>query len=228
MALRRPEGAVEAAAAALRPLLMTALNIAPISPAAAGPSSAPAARTIQANSRDSGATSTSASAVLAPTSSESMEISRHGASPGGSSWTRIHEVRQAIIDAAANYDEHLLLALQYRMNALPNHPGESNDAAIVRLAVQLLDLAGPLLSARDALIELSRADWDLGEALNNWVPSIDDDVEKSNETSDGDNEGQPPSKRQRRGDDEEGERDGQGGGKKKSEGKSKGKEKAVD
>ena len=54
----------------------------------------------------------------------------------------------------------------------------------------------PFATARDALIELVRAAWDVEAALNNWSPD-------QAEEGDRDDEGQPPSKQQHLNDDDD-------------------------
>ena len=127
--------------------------------------------------------------------------------------TRLASVQETMDGATAENDEELFLALQFRRNSIPRHPYETEDEAMTRLAVQFLG-SEPFATARDALIELVRAGWDLEAALNNWSPD-------QPEEGDRDDEDQPPSKRQRLSDD-----DDDGGEDHGRQGKGKGKQRA--
>ena len=124
--------------------------------------------------------------------------------------TRLASVEEAINGATEESDEDLFLALQSPHTPVPRRSYESNDEAMTRLAVQFMG-SQPFATARDALIELVRAAWDVEAAINNWSP---DQAEEGHR----DDEGQPPSKRQHLnnddddGEEEEGER-GKGKGK---------------
>ena len=67
-------------------------------------------------------------------------------------------MEDATISAAVDDD---FQALQPRRNELQEGRQESNRAATTRLAVTFLDLSGPHVRARDALIRLAGAGWDL-------------------------------------------------------------------
>ena len=184
---------------------MTALRAARRGSAATRPSSTRAARTFQADSRDSDATEPSASTLLAPIDDTETQLAR--------------QVEDAIIGATIDNDELLPWALRHgradlRRNA---EESESDRAAITRLAVRFLDITQPRASARDAILGLAREDWDLGEALASWYDDNGDDEEDGNHDND---EGQPPRKK-RRFDDR-----GEDGGDEKGKGKGKGKGKA--
>ena len=146
------------------------------------------------------------------------------------------QVEDAIISAALNNDETLLLALHYRRENLPDRSRESDRTAITRLAVQFLDFARPRASAHEALIELARASWDVDAALDSWDSNNGDGVENDDGADDQNNEGQPPKKKQRLHDtdaadegeeeeEEEEEEEGNGKGKGKGKSKLKGKQK---
>ena len=122
-------------------------------------------------------------------------------------------VQEAINGVTEQDDEELILALHLRRNLIPRHRYESEDDAITRLAVEFLG-SEPFATARDALIELVRADWDIDVALNNWSPEY---AEEGN----GDDGGQPPQKRRRLNDDDDSNDEGGDG-----RGKGKGKERA--
>ena len=96
--------------------------------------------------------------------------------------TRLASVEEAMNGATEENDKELFLALQFRRNSIPRHPHESDDEAMMRLAVQFIG-SEPFATARDALIELVRAGWDVEVALNNWSP---DQAEEGGQ----DNEGQ--------------------------------------
>ena len=112
-------------------------------------------------------------------------------------------VEEAISGATEDNDLYLYLALQYPRTSIPRHPHESDNEAMTRLAVQFLD-SERLATTREALIELARAGWDVEVALNNWSPD-------QAEEGDRDDEGQPPSKRQRLNDDDDDGEEGDGG-----------------
>ena len=119
-------------------------------------------------------------------------------------------------------DIHLILT---SARNLQTQGRETDRDAIIRLAIQFLDLQ-PSATARDAMIELARAEWDVEAALDSWSP------DNGEEGGDGDEEGQPPKKR-RRLDDDDGDDDEEGGhgggkGKGKAKAKGKGKERAAD
>ena len=124
--------------------------------------------------------------------------------------TRLASVQEAMDGATEEHDEELSLALQLRRYNIPRHPYESEDEAMTRLAVQFLG-SEPFATARDALIELVRAGWDVEAALNNWSP---DQAEEGDQND----EDQPPSKRRRLNNhDDDGEEDY--GGQRKGKGK---------
>ena len=127
--------------------------------------------------------------------------------------TRLASVEEAMNGATEEDDQELFLALQFRRTSIPRLPHESDDEAMMRLAVQFIG-SEPFATARDALIELVRAGWDVEVALNNWSP---DEAEEG----DRDDEGRPPSKRQRLNDDDDDGEEGDGG-----RGKGKGKQRA--
>lgn len=92
--------------------------------------------------------------------------------------------------ATEDNDRDLFLAQRWRLNELTTYQGESNDAAIIRLAVQFLDRTGPRASARDAEIWLARGLGDLDNALDRWEAEADG--------ADGqDHEDQPTNKKRR-------------------------------
>ena len=117
--------------------------------------------------------------------------------------TRLASVEEAMNGGTEENDEELFLALRFRRNSIPRRPHESDEEAMTRLAVQFLG-SEPFATARDALIELVRAGWDVEVALNNWTPD-------QAEEGDQDDEGQPPSKRQRLNDDGDDGEEGDGG-----------------
>ncbi len=124
--------------------------------------------------------------------------------------------------ATEDNDGDLFLALGHRLDELTTYHGESNRAAITRLAVRFLDRTGPRASARDALIWLAREGWDLDDALNRWEAEADG--------ADGqDHEDQPPNKRRRvEGSDEDDDGYDGGRGDAKGKGKEKGKGKSAE
>ena len=126
---------------------------------------------------------------------------------------RLASVEEAIDSATEENDEELFLALQFRRTSIPRRPHESDNEAMTRLAVQFIG-SEPFATARDALIELVRASWDVEVALNNWSPD-------QAEEGDQDDEGQPPSKRQHLNDDDDDGEEVDGG-----RGKGKGKQRA--
>ena len=131
----------------------------------------------------------------------SNEITSRGANEEGAA--RRASVEAAISGATEDIDLDLYLALQYPRTSVPCHPHESNEEAMTRLALQFLD-SNRFVTARGALIELVRAGWDVELALNNWSPD-------QAEEGDRDDEGQPPSKRQRLNDDNDDGEEGDGG-----------------
>lgn len=169
--------------------------------AVAGPSSTPGARISDTGPGDSSVSGPSGSTFLA-----SMGIT-------GTQLTR--EVESAIVGAMIDGDEDLQMALHFRRNDLQRHPNEDNRAAITRLAAQLLGLAGPRGNARDSLIKLALAGWDVDVALGSWDIDNGDGVENDDGAEDQAIEGQPPKKKQRldRADVDDGEGEGYGKGK---------------
>ena len=127
--------------------------------------------------------------------------------------TRLASVEEAINGATEENDEDLFLALQDPRTSVPRHTYESDDEARTRLAVQFMG-SQPFATARDALIELVRAAWDVEAALNNWNPDLAEDGDR-------DDEGQPRSKRQHFNNDDDYGEEGDG-----ERGKEKGKERA--
>lgn len=131
-------------------------------------------------------------------------------------------------------DRDLYLALGWRRSLLPTLPGESDERTITRLAVDFLGL-DPRASARDALLALARADWDLDAALERWSLETSNGGNDEARRNNSEDEGQPPRKRQRRDDDDDedeaeggddgGKRKGKGKGKSQGQGKGKGKSK---
>lgn len=183
-----------------------ALKAAPSGSAAAGPSSTRAARTFEADSRDSDATASSASTLAALIGNTETQLTR--------------QVEDALIVATIDHDELLQLALRHSRDDLRRNAenSESHRATITRLAVRFLRSRA---SARDAILELARANWDLDGALAAWYDGNSDDG-KDGDGADNqdDEEGQPPRKKRRFDDRSEGEGD------EKGKGKGKGKEKA--
>ena len=131
----------------------------------------------------------------------SSEIPSRAANEEGAA--RRASVEEAISGATEDNDLFLYLALQYPRTSVPCYPYESDEEARTRLALQFLD-SNRFVTARDALIELVRAGWDVEVALNNWSPD-------QAEEGDRDDEGQPPSKRQRLNDDDDDSEEGDGG-----------------
>lgn len=97
-------------------------------------------------------------------------------------------------------DLHLVLTSPRN---LQNQGPETDRDAIIRFAVQFLDLQISA-TARDAILELARVEWDVEAALDSWSP------DNGGGEGDGDEEGQPPKKR-RRLDDDDGDDDEEGG-----------------
>ena len=143
-------------------------------------------------------------------------------------------MEDAITSATANNDEDLIWAQQWQLSDLRTYPGEPNGAAIIRLAVQFLDRAGPRASARDALIGLARERWDLDNALNRWEAEAEagGDVEGDDGADGRDHKGQPPPNKKRRlegsDEDEEDHDGGRGDAKGKGKAKEKGKGKSAE
>ena len=127
--------------------------------------------------------------------------------------TRLASVQEAMRGATEENDEDLFLALQYRRASIPRRPHESDDEAMTRLAVQFIS-SEPFATARDALIELVRAGWDVEVALNSWSPDQAEELDR-------DDEDLPPSKWQRLSNDDDDGEEGHGG-----QGKGKGKQRA--
>ena len=126
----------------------SALRAASIGSAVAGLSSSTRAhKASEAHSRDTSAAGPSESIVLAPAGTTGAQL--------------IRQVEDAMNSPTVDNDETLQLALGFRRNDLTTDAGEFDRAAITRLAIQFLDLARPRASARDALIGLARAGWDL-------------------------------------------------------------------
>ena len=106
--------------------------------------------------------------------------------PLGNESRRLASIQQAIDGATEGSDPELHGALHIGRPYLERRHHESDNDAATRLAVEFLT-ARPFVPARVALIELARAKWNLGVALNNWCG--EDTVEADEE----DEAQQPPS-----------------------------------
>ena len=158
---------------------------------------------------------TSGEARSSTTAFEATDRANDTTSPVGheEAATRLASVEEAMNGATEESDKDLFLALRNPHNPVPRRSYESDDEAMTRLAVQFM-ASQPFATARDALIELFRAAWDVEAALNNWSP---DQAEEGHR----DDEGQPPSKRQHLNSDDDDGEEGDG-----ERGKGKGKQRA--
>ena len=160
------------------------------------------------------------SAAVAPPSTPFAWTSALSGIPEGQ---LIGQVTDVLTNVAVDYDQDLLLALQYRRNDLRPDAGESNTAAIIRLTVRFLHVAGPRASVREALKHLAQEGWDLEGALGDWQSNQNNGAgaDRGAGSQVEDEDGQPPRKKLRVEEDDGCEGEEEDDGKKKSKGKGK-------